>query len=231
MKAMILAAGRGERMRPITDTLPKALVRVGGKALIGWHLERLALAGITEVVVNLSHLGSQIKTTIGNGSQYGLEIHYSKEHEALETAGGVVQALPLLGAGPFLLLNADIYCEMDLTALVPVIENMRTRSCEALAHLILVENPEHNKNGDFALHGAKVSLSGKLLTYSGVGVYQPAMFHGIQNGAKEKLGPLLREQIAANRISGEFFSGYWVDVGTPERLRLLDEQLGTRSAL
>jgi N-acetyl-alpha-D-muramate 1-phosphate uridylyltransferase len=228
MKAMILAAGRGERMLPLTATIAKALIQVGGKPLIAWHLERLAQAGIKDVVINLAHLGSQIETSIGNGSQYGLNICYSKEREALETAGGVAYALPLLGDDPFLLLNADIYCEIDFKTLVSVANRMHRRSSLAAAHLVLVDNPEHNKNGDFALQGETVKLVGKLLTYSGVGVYRPEMFRGIQSGAKENLAPLLRVHIAANRISGEHYSGCWIDVGTPERLYALEQKLSAR---
>ena len=233
-KAMILAAGRGERMRPLTDALPKPLLRVGGKSLIEYHLENLARSGFVEIVINHAHLGQMIEGALGNGERYGVDIRYSHEPAALETAGGIAKALPILkngsaynyGERPFLVINADIYCEIDFSTLLPVMRRMQTRPDEHLAHLVLVDNPAHHADGDFALDSGKVTLSGKNnLTFSGIGIYQPKFFKDIVPGSVAKLAPLLRQAITTNKIGGEHYRGVWVDVGTPERLRLLDVQL------
>lgn len=231
---MILAAGRGERMRPLTDALPKPLLRVGGKSLIEYHLENLARAGFTEIVINHAHLGQMIEASLGNGERYGIDIHYSHEPAALETAGGIARALPLLkhgsknnhGVQPFLTVNADIYCEIDFSSLLPVLRHMQANPEENLAYLALVDNPDHHPGGDFVLDSGKVALPGKNnLTFSGIGVYQPAFFRDVLPGSVAKLAPLLRQAIAAGKIGGEHYRGMWVDVGTPERLRLLDRRL------
>jgi MurNAc alpha-1-phosphate uridylyltransferase len=220
MKAMILAAGRGVRMRPLTDTTPKSLLAAGGKPLIVWQLEKLARAGFTEVVINHAHLGHMIEAALGDGSRFGLTIRYSPEREALETAGGIALALPLLGAEPFLVINADIYTEYDLSALASV--DLR----DGLAHLLLVDNPPQHPHGDFALEGGRVRETGKLLlTFSGIGVYAPRLFGGIPLGAKVSLAPLLRKAMAADRVSGEHYRGRWHDIGTAERLAALDAEL------
>jgi len=230
---MILAAGRGERMRPLTDTLPKPLLRAGDKALIEYHLENLARAGFAEIVINHAHLGKMIEAALGNGKRYGVKINYSPEAVALETAGGIAQALPLLrneaDAAPFVVVNADIYCEYDFSKLLPVLEKMQTSAGTGLAHLahlILVDNPAQHPNGDFALDSGKLALTGKSkLTFSGIGVYQPVLFKDVVPGSVAKLAPLLNQAITAGKVSGEHYQGVWVDVGTPERLRLLDGQL------
>lgn len=221
MRAMILAAGRGERMRPLTDTRPKPLLLAGGKALIVWHLERLAAAGFTQVVINHAHLGTQIETTLGNGSAWGLDIAYSPEPPgALETAGGIAQALPLLGDEPFLVVNGDIYCDWDFR---------RTRDLSLandLAHLVLVPNPPQHPIGDFALAGTRVRSEGAIChTFAGIGVYRPELFTGLTRGQPAKLAPLLRHAMADDRVSGELHQGRWEDVGTPERLGKLDQEL------
>jgi len=232
---MILAAGRGERMRPLTDTLPKPLLHAGGKPLIEYHLENLARAGFVEIVINHSYLGQMIEAALGNGKRYGVSIRYSHELVALETAGGITQALPLLrdeleggeaAAQPFLTINADIYCEIDFSALLPVLWHMQVNPDRALAHLVLVDNPAHHTDGDFVLDSGSVVLAGKdKLTFSGIGVYQPELFRDVVPGAVAKLAPLLHHAIALERISGEHYPGVWVDVGTPERLHLLNARL------
>jgi N-acetyl-alpha-D-muramate 1-phosphate uridylyltransferase len=220
MKAMILAAGRGVRMRPLTDTRPKPLLPVGGKPLIVWQLEKLVRAGFTETVINHAHLGHMIEAALGDGSRFGLSIRYSPEDEALETAGGIARALPLLGSDPFLALNADIYCDYDLSALASL--DLQDR----LAHLVLVDNPPQHPRGDFALAAGQVRETGQqVLTFSGIGVYAPRLFGGIPSGAKVPLAPLLRKAMASDRVSGEHYRGRWHDIGTAERLRALEVEL------
>ncbi|MGB1111108.1 MAG: N-acetylmuramate alpha-1-phosphate uridylyltransferase MurU [Gammaproteobacteria bacterium] len=218
MKAMILAAGRGERMRPLTDTTPKPLLSVGGKPLIRWHLERLREAGFEQVVINLSHLGDQIEAALGDGSKLGLSIQYSWEPPgALETGGGIHQALPLLGHGPFAVVNGDVWTDLDfsLLRLPPT----------GLAHLILIPNPPHNPAGDFALADGRVFDKGEArLTFSGIGIYRPELFSGLEAG-RFPLAPLLRQAMGRGEVSGELFNGDWRDIGTPERLATLDQEL------
>lgn len=220
MKAMILAAGRGVRMRPLTDSMPKSLLAVGGTPLIVWHLQKLARCGFTEVVINHAHLGHMIEAALGDGARFGVSIRYSPEREALETAGGIANALPLLGTGPFLVVNADIYSDYDFSGLAGA--NLEDR----LAHLVLVDNPPQLPRGDFALDNQRVRESGaRMLTFSGVGVYAPRLFGGIAPGAKVALAPLLRKAVAADRVSGEHYRGRWHDIGTAERLQTLDAEL------
>jgi len=220
MKAMILAAGRGVRMRPLTDTTPKSLLAAGGKPLIVWQLEKLARAGIAEVVINHAHLGHLIEAALGDGSRFGVSIRYSRELEALETAGGIALALPLLGADPFMVINADIYTDYDFSVLA------RADLQVGLAHLVLVDNPPQHPRGDFALEAGRVHESGKrLLTFSGIGVYAPRLFSGIPPNAKVPLAPILRKAMAAERVSGEHYRGRWHDIGTAERLQALDAEL------
>ncbi|MFZ2300493.1 MAG: nucleotidyltransferase family protein [Gallionella sp.] len=266
MKAMLLAAGRGERMRPLTDHTPKPLLEVGGKPLIIWHIEKLVCVGITDLIINHAHLGTQIETALGDGSRYGARIRYSDEGTALETAGGIANALPLLlpspasggGAGgrgggfaehalrqtsgsgvpagtrtasegePFAVINGDIYCDYDFAHLPE-----RAAALQAsgdMAHLVLVDNPPHHPKGDFALSGSRIypfptphSPLPTLLTFSGIGVYQPALFKDIPRGNSAPLAPLLRAQIALGKVGGEHHRGIWMDVGTPERLDELDK--------
>ena len=220
MKAMLLAAGRGERLRPITDDIPKALVEAGGKPLIGWHLERLARAGFREVVINVSHLGERIVERLGDGGRYGLRLAYSRERERLETAGGIANALPLLGAAPFLLVNADVYCECDFSGL------MKTKLGDRLAHLVLVPNPPHKAKGDFSLRaGMVVEEPAARYTYSGVALMKPALVAPIKPGDKAPLAPLLFEAARRGLLGGELYEGPWQDVGTVERLAELEKYL------
>ena len=220
MKAMLLAAGRGERLRPITDEIPKALVEAGGKPLIGWHLERLARAGFREAVINVSHLGERIVERLGDGSGYGLRLSYSRERERLETAGGIANALPLLGTEPFLLVNADVYCECDFVRLREVALG------ERLAHLVLVPNPPHKDKGDFSLrHGMVGDEPGARYTYSGVALMKPALVAPVKPGDKAPLAPLLYDAARRGKLGGELYEGLWQDVGTIERLAELEAEL------
>jgi MurNAc alpha-1-phosphate uridylyltransferase len=222
MKAMILAAGRGERLRPLTDTLPKPLVSVAGKPLIEYHLEKLALLGVTEVVINQAWLGHKLPEMLGNCSRWGLQISYSDETSALETAGGIKQALPLLGDEPFLVINGDIFIDYlpDMTAAY-----QRVCQGKALGYLWLVDNPSHHPVGDFAIaaQGQLTLDNEQRLTFAGLGIYHPQLFSALPQG-KHALGPLLKQSITQQRIYGEYFNAYWCDVGTLERL----EQLQTR---
>jgi MurNAc alpha-1-phosphate uridylyltransferase len=224
MKAIVLAAGRGERLRPITDTLPKPLVTVAGKPLIVYHLEALARAGIRDVVINLSWLADKLRAALGDGSRYGLNITYTDEGPvALETGGGIFNALQHLGPGPFLVVNGDTFTDIDLGAL-RVKSEADTRS-GALARIVLVPNPTQHPRGDFGLRGDEVieSETGRF-TYSGVGRYRPELFEGCTPG-KFPLAPLLKRAIAAGRLRGELHRGEWHDVGTPQRLSELDKRV------
>lgn len=217
MKAMILAAGRGERMRPLTDVLPKPLLAVGGKPLIVHHIEKLKAAGVTELVINHAWLGHKLLEALGDGSQFGVSIQWSAEASALETAGGIVQALARLGAEPFLVINGDTWLDLDYRTLV------NQPLGEDLAHLWLVPNPTQHPQGDFSLQAGRV-LDTPALTFSGVGLYRPAAFAGLATGAR-KLAPLLRDWMAQGRVGGALLAGEWRDIGTVDRLRELDEQL------
>ncbi len=257
MISMLLAAGRGVRMRPLTDHTPKPLLQAGGKPLIVWHIENLARAGIRDIVINHAHLGMQIENTLGDGSRYGVHIHYSPENPVLETAGGIANALPLLGDAAFAVINSDIYCDYDFTQLPQRAAALEERG--DMAHLILVNNPPQHPNGDFCLdanrikptppslpnppaplsrgepregheRGARSPLTRgargvEILTFSGIGIYQPSLFASIPRGTAAPLAPLLRAQIAHNKVSGEHYTGRWVDVGTPHRLQELDNLL------
>ncbi|RLJ17901.1 mannose-1-phosphate guanylyltransferase [bacterium endosymbiont of Escarpia laminata] len=217
MKAMILAAGRGERMRPLTDHTPKPLLPLAGKPLIEYHIEALAEAGIRELVINHAYLGKQIEVALGDGSRWGVTIHYSAESPALETGGGIFRALPLLGEAPFLVVNGDVWCEIDYAGLVLPLGR--------LAHLVMVPNPSHHPAGDFSLEGDTLVDAGSgRLTFSGIGLYAPALFAGCDPAAFP-LGPLLRSAMAAGEVSGEAFWGRWSDVGTPQRLAALEQSL------
>lgn len=225
MKAMILAAGRGERMRPVSDRIPKPLLPVAGKPLVVWLLERLVRAGITDIVVNVSHLGTLIERALGDGRAYGARISYSREIEALETAGGIAAALPLLGAEPFVAVNGDVYTDFEFSRLGVHAQGL-TRT-GTLAHLVLVDNPPHHPRGDFGLSDGCITHDGIVrFTFSGIGVYHPALFAGVPPGAKYQLVTALREPIAERRVRGERYAGTWLDVGTPERLAQLERLLG-----
>jgi MurNAc alpha-1-phosphate uridylyltransferase len=226
MKVMLLAAGRGVRMRPLTDHTPKPLLEVAGKALIVWHIERLALSGLTELVLNHAYLGEQIVKTLGDGRQFGVAIQYSAEEIALETAGGIANAMHLLGKETFAVINADIYCEYDFRQF-PVQANKLAKSTD-MSHLILVDNPTQHPGGDFGLNNGRISDLPPKLTFSGMGIYKPELFRHIIPGSVAPLAPLLREQIALGKVSGEHFHGPWVDVGTPQRLLQLDNTLRTQ---
>lgn len=225
MKAMILAAGRGERMRPLTDHTPKPLLVVGGKPLIVWHIERLRDAGFRELVINHAHLGGQIEAALGAGETLGVRIAYSPEPPgALETAGGIRRAAGLLGDAPFLVVNGDIWCDWDFARAqhIPIDRNR-------LAHLVLVKNPLHNPKGDFALdHGRilnEATMAVGRQTFSGIGIYHSDLFADLPDHASAKLAPLLRAVADQGRVSGELHDGEWIDVGTPERLHELDARL------
>ena len=233
MKAMIFAAGRGERMRPLTDHCPKPLLKVRGRPLIAWHILNLVRAGIDEIVINHAHLGHMIEEALGNGEQFGARIVYSPEGTALETAGGIARARPLLGDAPFLALAADIYCpHFDFSQVRTVLEdndvwgNPHPADKRDVAWLYLVKNPAHNPKGDFALNNFSIANEGEpRYTFSGIGVYRPAMFDAIADGESAKLAPLLREYAARGQVGGELYRGDWTDVGTPERLDQLNAPL------
>lgn len=220
---MILAAGRGERLRPLTDAVPKAMVPAGGKPLIAWHLERLAAAGYEEAVINVSHLAERIVEGLGDGRRYGLRITYSREREPLETAGGIAHARALLGEAPFLLVNADIYCEFDFAALRGV--SLAAR----LAHLVLVPNPRHRSGGDFTLEEGTIGDgAGPRYTYAGIAVMSPALVAGVAPEQKAPLAPLLYAAARRRLVGGELYRGRWQDVGTRERLAELEAHLAAR---
>jgi MurNAc alpha-1-phosphate uridylyltransferase len=225
MKAMILAAGRGERFRPITDSLPKPLIAVRGEMLIERHLRRLAVAGVREVVINLGWLGEKIETTLGDGARLGLAIAWSREGwPCLETGGGVRRALPLLGAGPFLLLNADVWTDYPLADLL---QRAAAFPADDLAHMVLVPNPPHHPRGDCSLAGGRVvPACAETYTFSGLSVLRPELFAPTDDGAFP-LWPLLRQAAILGRVSGEVYAGRWSDVGTPQRLEALEHQLET----
>lgn len=218
MKVMILAAGLGTRMRPLTDHCPKPLLDVAGKPLVVRHIERLAEAGFTELVINIAHLGDMIEARLGNGSEWGVRIVYSREAQPLETAGGIVNALPLLGDSPFIVLNSDIWCDYPLSQL-------RSHCLQGLGHLVLVNNPEHNRQGDFVLRNHRVVPRNTAAghTFSGLSLLHPALFAGWRARAGEPfpLREVLLPAMQAGQISGECYDGYWLDVGTPERLQTL----------
>lgn len=233
MKAMIFAAGRGERMRPLTDTCPKPLLKVRGRPLIVWHILNLVRAGFKDIVINHAHLGHLIEEALGKGQQFGANITYSAENNALETAGGIAKARHLLGEEPFLALAADIYCpHFNFEQVRGVLEdrdvwgNPYPLDQRDVAWLYLVKNPAHHLQGDFALNSFSIANEGKpRYTFSGIGVYRPAMFDSIVAGESAKLAPLLREYAARGQVGGELYRGDWTDVGTAERLAELNAPL------
>ncbi|MEB6680453.1 N-acetylmuramate alpha-1-phosphate uridylyltransferase MurU [Acinetobacter lwoffii] len=220
MKAMILAAGLGNRMRPLTLHTPKPLLEVGGKPLIVWHIEKLAAIGVIEIVINTAWLGEKLAEALGDGSRFGINILWSHEGEGLETAGGIINALPLLGDEPFILLNGDVWTTMDFAPLLDI--DLKGN----LAHLVLVQNPEQHPEGDFTLAAGKAytfdqQVEGENLTFSGVSVLDPKMFQGLETG-KRPLAPLLKAAMQNQQVAASKLVGIWVDVGTPERLTALD---------
>ncbi|MDA3557973.1 nucleotidyltransferase family protein [Acinetobacter sp. AOR15_HL] len=223
MKAMILAAGLGNRMRPLTLYTPKPLLEVGGKPLIVWHIEKLKKIGVTEIVINSAWLADKLISSLGDGSQFGVDIRWTREDEGLETAGGIINALPLLGTDPFILVNGDVWTTMDFEALRHIKLN------DDLAHLVLVDNPKQHPEGDFTLFDGRTftfdqDVMGENLTFSGVSVIHPKLFDGLEPG-KRPLAPLLKQAMHNQKISGEKLKGAWVDVGTPKRLMELDLQI------
>jgi MurNAc alpha-1-phosphate uridylyltransferase len=225
---MILAAGRGERMRPLSDRIPKPLLQAGGRPLVVGLIESLARAGIVELVVNVSHLGSLIEQELGDGARLRVRIAYSREREPLETGGGIAYALPLLGTEPFVAVNSDIHCDFDFARLPAAAAAIRSGAVSA--HLVLADNPPHHPAGDFCLSGGKVAADGaRKLTFSGIGVYTPALFAEVPRGTKRQLAALLRPVMAQGRVSGEHHRGVWMDIGTPERLAALDRLLAARA--
>lgn len=233
MKAMLFAAGRGERMRPLTDITPKPLLKVRGRPLIVWHILNLVRAGITEIVINHAHLGEMIEETLGDGSRYGATIRYSAEGEALETAGGIAKARHLLGEEPFVAIASDIYCpHFDFSQVKEALQdndvwgNPHDAAQRDIAWLYLVKNPAHHPQGDFTLNLFTVSNEGEpRYTFSGIGVYRPSMFDSVKAGEKVQLGMLLREYAARGMVGGELYPGEWTDVGTIERLEHLNKPL------
>ncbi|HHJ36302.1 MAG TPA: nucleotidyltransferase family protein [Gammaproteobacteria bacterium] len=218
MRAMILAAGRGERLRPLTDTTPKPLIKVAGKTLIEYHLNNLAKAGFKEIIINTAWLAEKIHKELEDGSKYSVSIQYSDEGEALETAGGIIRALPLLGEGPFLVINGDIWCDYDFTKLPELAPDIQ-------AHLILVDNPEHNPEGDFSIQDGQIkNTANTLYTFSGIGLYRRTFF-AEQGSGPASLAPIIRKKCDNDLVSGEHYSGIWTDVGTLERLKELENQL------
>lgn len=229
MKAMILAAGRGQRMRPLTDHTPKPLLPVAGQPLIAWHLHRLAGAGIREIVINHAWLGQQIVDNLGDGASWGVKITYSAESPALETAGGIARALAWLGEEPFLVVNGDVWCDWKFTEAPRIGAQLQGSGCQA--HLVLVNNPEHHPDGDFALdEQRRVTSSGdSRLTFSGIGIYHPTLFAELDPNQPAGLAPLLRQAMQRQAVTGEHYRGYWMDVGTPERLDVLSKHLQERA--
>ncbi|HWX03298.1 N-acetylmuramate alpha-1-phosphate uridylyltransferase MurU [Collimonas sp.] len=235
MKAMIFAAGRGERMRPLTDTIPKPLLKVRGRPLIVWHILNLVRAGISDIVINHAHLGNLIEETLGDGSKYGAAIRYSAESVALETAGGIANARHLLGEDPFVAIAGDVYCpHFDFEQVKHTLEDKDLwgqpypLDKRDMAWLYLVKNPPHHPQGDFGLHSFSVSNEGEAghtYTYSGIGVYRPEMFDAVSPGQPEKLVTLMREYAARGQLGGEVYRGAWTDVGTIERLDQLNAPL------
>lgn len=222
MKAMILAAGRGERMRPLTDHTPKALLRIGDKQLILMIISALARAGIRDLVINLAHLGEQIASTLGDGAALGVHIVYSRETTALETAGGIAYAMPLLGDAPFIAVNADVYSDYDFSVLQAAAQGLTAAG--PLAHLVLVANPPQHPRGDFGLVDGKLRAEAVTRhTFSGIGAYHPALFAGIKRGDRARLADVLIAAMSRQQVTGELHHGQWHDVGTPERLAALDQ--------
>ena len=231
--AMIFAAGRGERMRPLTDTCPKPLLEAGGKPLIVWQIERLAAAGFATIVINHAWLGEQIEQTLGDGSRWGVQLRYSPEGEALETAGGIAQALPLIEASSepevFVAVSGDVYAEFDYTRLDAHAARLAAQA-EAGMHLVMVPNPPFHPAGDFALTNGLLSLdAAPRFTFGNIGLYDTRMFRALSRGSRRALTPYYRDAVARGLASGELYEGRWENVGTPAQLQALDRELGARN--
>ncbi len=215
-KAMILAAGRGERMRPLTDTLPKPLLKVDGKALIEYHIQALKEAGIKDILINTAWLGHIIPEYLGDGAYWGVNLSFSHEETALETAGGIRKALDFFEKEPFIVVNGDIWTDFDFSLL---------NKPKAKAHLVLVPNPEQHPQGDFGLeNGSVLAASDTQYTFSGIGVYQPEVFAELELDKSEPLAPILRNLMAGQQVTGQLYQGHWHDIGTPERLEALNKE-------
>jgi MurNAc alpha-1-phosphate uridylyltransferase len=225
LHAMILAAGRGERLRPLTDAKPKPLLEAGGRALIEWQIERLAAAGFAEIVVNHAHLGSLIEEALGDGRRFGVRIRYSPETPALETAGGIVKALPLLGSGPFAVVSGDIHTDYDYARLEEPLASIAEKPATHAAHLVLVDNPAFHPQGDMGLAGGRIAREGPKLTYGNIAVFHPSLFRDIVPGTWLKLFPWLYRFVDEGRVTGEHYQGPWDNVGTADQLAALDRRL------
>ena len=223
--AFILAAGRGERMRPLTDATPKPLLPVGGKALIDWQLRRLAAGGIRRVVINHAHLGEQLETAVGDGARWGLDIAWSREGTALETAGGIAKALALLGPQPFVVVSGDIYTDYDFSRLAEAARDIAADPGRRAAHFVLVDNPPYHPAGDMGLANGRVTRDGPRLTYANIAVFHPTLFAGIPAGTHLKLFPWAYRFVDEGRVTGERFEGDWENIGTPAQLAELDRRL------
>ena len=225
LHAMILAAGRGERLRPLTDALPKPLLEVGGRALVEWQIERLAAAGFADIVINHAHLGAVLERALGDGRRFGVRIRYSPESPALETAGGIVKALPLLGSAPFAVVSADIHTDFDYARLEEPLARIVEAPQREAAHLVLVDNPPFHPQGDMGLQDGRITRAGPHLTYGNIAVFHPMLFHDIVPGTWLKLFPWLYRFVDEGRVTGEHFQGAWDNVGTADQLADLDRRL------
>jgi MurNAc alpha-1-phosphate uridylyltransferase len=226
---MILAAGRGERMRPLSDATPKPLLEAGGKPLIAWQIEALARAGFRDIVVNVAHFAERFVAVLGNGAAFGVTLRWSFEPEALEAAGGIATALPLLPEGPALIVSADVFTDFDYATLGPRADAMARVAASPRVHLVMVPNPVYHPDGDFALADGRIARDGALrTTYANIGLYDTALFRELPRGTKQKLLPYLQRWIAEGTVSGEHYDGPWTNVGTPDDLVKLDGDLRTR---
>jgi len=231
-RAMILAAGRGQRMRPLSDVRPKPLLEAGGKPLIAWQIERLVTAGFDDIVVNVAHLGAQIETALGDGARFGAMLRYSRESEPLEVAGGIATASPVLGEGIALVVSADIYAEFDYASLRSRLLAMEASAAAPHLHMVMVPNPAYHPNGDFVLRAGQLALDGaSRLTFGNIALYRTSLFRELPRGKKLKILPLYQDWISRGWASGEIYNGYWANVGSPDELVRLDRQLGSDTHL